>query len=143
MTGEAVNVRVIAAVTARVSVNVNVTARVAVADPARPTDTPVTAAAGTTHPAVTVTDTVTETAIVTAPVTLQEEQAVSLVVSAAPTSATNVSVSVSANASDRPVLVPLPSESTVAVGRCATALLPSTRPNSRVCFRVTRVKKKD
>jgi len=141
MTGEAVNVRVIAAVTARVSVNVNVTARVAVADPARPTDTPVTAAAGTTHPAVT--DTVTETAIVTAPVTLQEEQAVSLVVSAAPTSATNVSVSVSANASDRPVLVPLPSESTVAVGRCATALLPSTRPNSRVCFRVTRVKKKD
>lgn len=141
MTGEAVNVRVIAAVTARVSVNVNVTARVAVADPARPTDTPVTAAAGTTHPAVTVTDTVTETAIVTAPVTLQEEQAVSLVVSAAPTSATNVSVS--ANASDRPVLVPLPSESTVAVGRCATALLPSTRPNSRVCFRVTRVKKKD
>jgi len=139
MTGEAVNVRVIAAVTARVSVNVNVTARVAVADPARPTDTPVTAAAGTTHPAVT--DTVTETAIVTAPVTLQEEQAVSLVVSAAPTSATNVSVS--ANASDRPVLVPLPSESTVAVGRCATALLPSTRPNSRVCFRVTRVKKKD
>lgn len=141
MTGEDVTARVIAAVTARVSVNVNVTARVAVADPARPTDTPVTAAAGTTHPAVTVTDTVTETAIVTAPVTLQEEQAVSLVVSAAPTSATNVSVS--ANASDRPVLVPLPSESTVAVGRCATALLPSTRPNSRVCFRVTRVKKKD